>query len=169
MDVDASSLKGLPVTSDKRNTNVMIALLGSLTVGALLLLWLEPRPTGLAAGGSAGLMATVSNRVEFATIEYLPPGATDLQSYDCIIRPDQVQWNLRNSNARLAVIGSGGATLSDGHRRQLLQAIRDLARSTGLSPNQIRLSADLRSDSAAARAAEAADLVEFLRAKSFVR
>lgn len=169
MDVDASSLKGLPVTSDKRNTNVMIALLGSLTVGALLLLWLEPRPTGLAAGGSPGLMATVSNRVEFATIEYLSPGTTDFASYDCIIRPDQVQWNLRNSNARLAVLGSGGATLSDGHRRQLLQAIRDLTRSTGLSPNQIRLAVDLRSESAAARAPEAADLVEFLRAKSFVR
>lgn len=147
----------------------MIALLGSLTVGALLLLWLEPRPTGLAAGGSATLMASVQNRVEFATIEYLPPGKHDVAPYDCVVRADGVSWNLRNSNARVAVIGAGASTLSEGHRRQLLTAIRDLTRSTGLSPNQIRLAASLRSEGAPLAVAEAADLVDFLRAKSFVR
>lgn len=171
MDVDAFRIKGLPVTSDKRNTNVMIALLGSLTLGALLLLWLEPRPTGLAASRSASLMATVANRIEFATIEYVPAGQSDLESYDCVVQADGVRWNLREStvNARIAVVGTGARVLSDEHRRQLLIAVRDLTRSTGLSPNQIRLAANLRGDPAAIGVPEAADLVEFLRAKSFVR
>ena len=148
----------------------MSALLGSLTIGAVLILWLEPRPTGLAAGGSATLMASTKQRVEFATIEYLPPGKHDVAPYDCVIRADGVAWTLResNTNARLAVLGVGGGTLSDGHRRQLLTGIGHLTR-LGLSPNKIRLAAGLRTDGAPLANPEAADLVEFLRAKSFVR
>lgn len=156
------------MTSDKRNTNVMIALLGSLTLGALMLLWLEPRAASPDGGAAPALMATSAKPVEFATVEYVKPGRANLESYDCVVYVDRVEWSLRNSNARIAVVGEGGATLSDGCRRQLLTAIRDLTRSTGLSPNQIRLAADLRGD-AASSVPEAADLVAFLRAKSFVR
>lgn len=153
---------------DARNTRVVVALLLTMTAGALLLLWLEPQPprrTGIPA-----LMAASGTTVETVTIEYGPQREVSTAGVGCLILPSgQWDWTPDGPHLRLMVVGSGAEVLPDAQKKALLTVLSSLRLRQGDRPLRVRLqpASDVRVTPALPR--EARDLCDLLQRKGWVR
>jgi len=131
--------KGLHVAADKRNTKIAAFLIGSMTLGAAILLWLEP-PTFVWSSGSL-LMAESVRPVEDVRIEYVGPAATvDPGAYDCVVRPSgECAWRPRGPRTRLVVIGSEGQRLPQVQAQTLLAVFGSMTQRHGLDLGRVWL------------------------------
>lgn len=139
------------VNPDSRNTRVVAFLIASMTLGAGVLLWLEPPTRGWAK--SSLLMAENGQPIEHVVIEYQPPGEPVVASdYDCLVFPDgECEWRATSARLRLLVVGADADTLAPKQARALLMVLgnlsqgrRDVAAFVQLDPDSdARLIADL--------------------------
>ena len=134
------------MADDKRNKQVVACLIAAMTLGAALLLWLEPPVTGWSE--STLLMAETVPEIEEVRIEYVQPLTHEyIPYYDCFVFPDGgCDWRPRSSKLRLAVVGVDPAEpMSDSQARTLLSVFGSLTQRHGLALQGIWL--DTESDS----------------------
>ena len=120
------------MAGDKRNTQVIACVIAAMTLGAALLLWLEPPSVGWST--STLLMAESVPSIEEVRIEFVEPLTREhLETYDCLILPDgQCDWQPRNSAIRLAVVGLPGQDLSEQQKLTLLAVFGSMTQRHGL-------------------------------------
>ncbi len=108
------------MAADKRNTQIVACLIGSMTLGAAVLLWLEPPTPGWSS--ATLLLAESGCAVEEVQIRYAgPDAAVDPAAYDCVVLPSgECAWRPNGSRIRLAVIGSEGPRLPPAQAKALL-------------------------------------------------
>ncbi len=160
--------------TDKRNTSVVIALIFSMTVGARLLLWLEPgRPQWQ---GETMLMAERARPISEVEISYAGAGAdvTRLFAEDapesiCVIDADgRTTWKARGPRVRLVVVGSASPELGRQQKQNLLWALSDMSRAGGRELIAVRLASDSDAELAPDLPAQAADLRALLVRKRMI-
>jgi len=128
------------VSSDTRNVIVAISLIASLTLGAGVLLWLEPPVRGWSE--SALLMARNGVPVEQVEIVYVPDSvAVSPQRYDCVIYADgHSEWQASGSHIRLAVVGDEDSErLGRRQAQALLAVLGNLEQGWRLGAGRVRL------------------------------
>ncbi len=170
------------MSADKRNTSVVIALVVSMTLGLLMLLWLEEHlvPTKRDWSGGTLLMAERGLRVEDVRIVYAPTWSdvtalgVDPQGDDsvCLIDPaGRPQWEPRGPRVQVVVIGADEAPtaerLADAQKQTLQGVLGTLSEASGRGLVPVRLAEAPVPDSGLA-ARQAADLREFLELKGFI-
>jgi len=131
--------KGLQVASDKRNTKVVAFLIGSMTVGAAVLLWLEPPTEGWSA--TTLLMAERVPAIEDVQVQYAEQGAgLDPNAYDCVVWPSgDCRWKPRGSRICLAVMGSDAEQLPQPQAEKLLAAFGSMTQRHGVDLRRVWL------------------------------
>ncbi len=152
---------------DKRNAMIVASLIGSMTIGATLLLWLEPPMPGWAS--NTLLMAESSRNVAEVQIDYVAAPA-DRDFFDCIIGPDgQCIWEPRSSHVRVAVIATNAPTLPQAQAETLLAVFGTLEQRHGLDLAQVWLhpASDARLHPELSE--QAHDLCQLLLRKGIVR
>jgi hypothetical protein len=129
----------VPVSADKRNTKIVALLIGSMTFGAAVLLWLEPPTHGWSSGTL--LMAESVAAVEEVRIEYVGDEAAGrAAAYDCLILPDGTcAWRPSGPRVRLAVVGAHDGPLPEAQCRTLLAVFGVLTQRHGLDLEQVWL------------------------------
>lgn len=160
------------MTAEKRNANVVIALIGALTVGASVLLWMEPRhATSGGAGRDALLMAENQQPVAQLTIAYAKSVVgLDRGRFDGIIHPDgNLEWESRSSNARVLVIGSGGSELNQDQAQRLIYLVRWLNEQRGLDLRNVSLERSSDARETRGLPGEARELTKLLLARDVIR
>ncbi|MBU0640512.1 MAG: hypothetical protein KKB50_16740 [Planctomycetes bacterium] len=160
--------KGLVMAADTRNAKVVIALTVSMTVGAALLLWLEPTTRGWSP--TTLLMAERGTRVHEVAIDYVPPTAPlPAEMYDCIVYDDgDWDWKPRGSSIRLAVAGSTSQHLSEAQANTLLAVLGSMKQLRGLDLNRVRLLPESDARRRPELPPEAHDLCELLARKRII-
>lgn len=115
------------MVADSRNTKVVACLIASMTLGAGLLLWLEPATRGWSP--AALLLAEDGTQIESVLIEYCVPGqAVEPADFGCIVFPNgQVEWHPRAAQLRLLFIGTDSDTLDPSQARKLLSILGNVA------------------------------------------
>jgi hypothetical protein len=131
--------KGLPVAADKRNALIVACLIGSMTLGAAVLLGLEPPTPGWSSGTL--LLAESGYAVEEVQIEYGGPDApVDPTAYDCAVLPSgECAWRPSGPRIRLAVIGSEAPRLPQAQAKALLAAFGSMTQRHGLDLDSVWL------------------------------
>lgn len=124
---------------DQRNAKVVVALFGALTIGAGLLLWMEPRYAGIRTGTPL-LMMQGAATFESLEIEFLEAGRRFATlDYDCLIPAEgELVWNPQGTALRLLVVGQKDR-LTNRQARQLNELISNLQQNNGLDPANVRL------------------------------
>jgi hypothetical protein len=137
--MDAPDRKGLPVAADKRNTQIVACLIGSMTLGAAVLLWLEPPTPGWSS--TTLLLAESVCAVDEVQIEYVGPNAgSDPAAYDCVVRPSgECTWRPTGSRVRLSVVGSEGLRLPEAQAKTLLAVFGSMTQRHGLDLDRVWL------------------------------
>lgn len=163
--------KGLQMTSDMRNTKVVIALIVAMSSGAVCLRWLQP--TGQRAA-RAGVLAARLEQVEPITsvlIEYVSPERrADLAEYECVISADgTVDWRATGDRVRILVLGSGAARLPRACAEALLAALGDVISRSGSAPVRVELARGSDPRRTPDLPPEAQDLLALLVRKAIVR
>jgi hypothetical protein len=132
-------LKGLQVASDKRNTKVVAFLIGSMTLGAAVLLGLEPPTRGWSA--TTLLMAERVRAIEDVQVQYADPDAVvDPNAYDCVVWPSgECQWQPHGPRICLAVMGSGSQPLPHTQAETLLAVFGSMTQRHGLDLRRVWL------------------------------
>jgi hypothetical protein len=129
--------KGLPVNSDKRNAKTVACLIGSMTIGAALLLWFEPATPGWSS--NTLLMAESARPIEEVRVEFTAPDA-DAAAYDCRVLPNgQCEWRPRSPRIRLAIVGSDSPQLPRAQAETLLAVFGSLTQRHGLNLHRVWL------------------------------
>ena len=124
-----------------RNARVATGLIACMTVGALVLLALEPsRP---AWPGPRLLMAEGGTRVSSATLEVLGPNAeSDLAQFDGVIFPDgQLAWAPKSSDVIIGIVSHSQGGLPEAQSSQVLSVLGNLRFGGGLELSGIALAA----------------------------
>lgn len=127
------------MSADKRNTKIVALLIGSMTLGAAVLLWLEPPTHGWSSGTL--LMAENGPGVAEVQIEYVAePDAELAGRYDCLVLPDGTcEWRPNSPRVRLALVGSGEQPLPEEQCRTLLAVFGVMTQRHGLDLEQVWL------------------------------
>lgn len=135
---DASSTgKGLQVVADTRNTRIVAFLIGSMTVGASVLLWIEPSTRGWSS--ATLLMAESARAIQEVQIVYTRAGV-DPGSYECMVLPGgQCKWRPNGSRIRLVVIGSDAPELPRAQAETLLAVFGSMTQRHGLDLDRVWL------------------------------
>lgn len=161
------------MATSTRNSKVIALLVGAMTFGAALLLWLEPR--GPRFGQNAPLVAQRGTTIDDVMIEFVPEGdAVALSEYDCVVFPDgSCQWDPRSRNVRLLVVGSSGKRLPDKQVKSLLGALANMSRVHELDVNpsagRVQLASGSDADITTNLPAQARHLRELLVLKQIIR
>ncbi|MBK8915935.1 MAG: hypothetical protein IPM64_15305 [Phycisphaerales bacterium] len=161
------------MAANTRNSKVVALLVGSMTFGAALLLWLEPR--GPRWSGGAPLVAQRGQAIESVTIEYARDGdAVPLAEFACAVFPDgSCRWEPRGGHVRMLVIGSAGAELPAEQARSVLAVFGSMSdnHSLDVRPSAGRIRLDPNSDPARRSdlPRQAQSLRELLARKQFIR
>jgi hypothetical protein len=171
------------MAADKRNASVVFTLIGALTVGLAVLLWLESRlvPKRPNWQASTLLMAEQGLRVRDVEITYVPPPAdenavralraqVDPADSLCWISPDGdlAPFEVRGPHVRVVVLGSDRQKLDDKQKLTLLNALGTLSQQSGheLVPVQLSPESDTQADPNLPE--QARDLRSFLVLKGFI-
>lgn len=103
-----------------------------MTIGATVLLWLEPATPGWSS--TTLLMAESTQAVDEVRIEYAMLGAAiDPGGWDCAVLPGgECDWRPQGSRIRLVVVGSEASELSHGQAETLLAVFGTLTQRHGL-------------------------------------
>ena len=136
---------------DSRNTRIVACLIASMTLGAGVLLWLEPPARGWSQGPL--LLAEDGHTFQGVVIDYSRPGEPVVpDDYGCLVFPDgQCEWHPNSTLLRVLVVGSPDAALADAQARALLMLLgnvshgrQDVASWVRLNPaSDARLVSDL--------------------------
>jgi hypothetical protein len=157
------------MAAEKRNASVVVALIGSLTVGASVLLWMEPRPAGGGSGNNdALLMAGSHAQVRQLTIAYSTSlVGLDRSRFDGVIRPDgALEWESRKSpSARVLVMGTGANELSAKQAQQLVALVAWLNEHCELDVRNVELESSADSRMNRGLPGEARDLRKLLETR----
>lgn len=151
--------------SKKRNANVVAALIASLTLGAGVLLLMDPHPKP--ATRNASLLVAGGQRVASATLHYVGTDV-DLSAYDYVVGlSGDRSGQPRGRDVHVAVVGNGAA-MSDAQLRTVLFVLNELRQSYGMRDDGVRVgpSCDVRIDSTLSRGAR--DLFDILSRKQFI-
>jgi hypothetical protein len=164
-----SAGKGLTVTSDTRNSKVVALIIASLTVGAAILLWLEPPRRGWSR--STTLIAERGRPIESALIEFAPlDRPISPADYDCLVFPDgEHTWRPSGAQVRILVVGSGAERLATVQKRKLLSVLGSLNQSLGLDLSRVSLLAGAGASTDLDQPSEAGDLLELLARKGIIQ
>lgn len=141
------------MAADRRNTIVVIALILSMTIGARVLLWLEPSTPRWE--GETLLLAERSRPVEDVVVSYVPPSVPleeslpDLgedESLLMIYAEGEPYWEPRGSQVRMVVVGTEADELTHTQQATLLWAIRSMSRAArcDLIPLKLATDSDIR-------------------------
>lgn len=145
-----------------RNTKVVACLIGSLTLGAGLLLTLEPPGR---AWSQPPLLAAQSAQVRDIVVHVAPEG-TDLSNYDCVIFPDRAPlWRTAGRVMRVGVLCEGDTPLTTQQAQDLL-AVLGAAGAGQHARVAIDPASDVREGSG--RGAAAHDLLALLERKGLL-
>jgi hypothetical protein len=127
------------VASDVRNTKTVVFLIASMTIGAAVLLWLEPPTPGWSP--ATLLMAESARAVDEVQIEYaMADAAIGSVDYDCVVLPSgDCVWRPQGPRVRLAVIGSEASELSQAQAQTLLAVFGTLTQRHGLQLERVWL------------------------------
>ena len=127
------------MSADKRNTLIVVFLIASMTLGAAILLWLEPPAAGWSP--TTLLMAESVRDIDDVQIEYVGPDASvDLGTYDCVVLPSGVcRWQPHGPRIHLAVVGAGGQRLSQAQAETLLAVFGSMTQRHGLDLERVWL------------------------------
>lgn len=120
------------MTSEVRNTRVVAGLVAAMTIGAAVLLWLEPPTPGWSS--STLLMAETVRDLEEVRIDFANVSdAVDHADYDCVILPDgECQWRPRGSRVQMLVVGDNREQISDAQSRTILAVFGSMNQRHGL-------------------------------------
>lgn len=166
---DAHARKGMHVTADKRNIKVVAALFITMTLGAGLLLLLEPYPRNWSH--EPLLIAQTRNTISDLTIYDIPRGAPlEASDFDGVLYDDgRLDWRPADGATRLAVVEGLSGRMEKEQKRALLNLFGELDRSGVLSLQGIALdpASDPRSYSRLSQHAK--DLCDWLVLKGFIR
>jgi hypothetical protein len=165
---------------DKRNTSVVVALIASMTFGAVALLALEKRlvPGKPSFRGSTLLMAEREMRVREVEVNYartaddVPALSVDLEGSDsvCVIdTAGEPHWQQAGPRIQLVLIGTDGDTLGDAQKRTLLGALGTLNQASGMELVPVRLTAGSDDRVTADLPAQARDLRLLLERKGIIK
>ena len=164
------------MTADKRNASVVIALILSMTVGAQVLLWLEPATPRWA--GDTLLMAERGTAVQVEVfyagpeddVVALKDAAADAGDSLCVIDPSGVveRWEPRGSRVQLVVIGSEADTLSKRQKETLLAALGTLCQDGDSDRVRVQLAAEANALESPAVPPQAADLRNLLERRGII-
>jgi hypothetical protein len=156
--------------SDTRNARIVGTLIGSLTVGAALLLWLEPRGVSGRTGASL-LMMENQTPIEDVTIDFASADERfDETQFDCILQPDRpATWHPTGTSIHVLLVGSGGDRLQESQAAELLRFLGLLSTERGLDLGRVRLSEESDWRHAPGLPLEARDLADLLVRKGFIR
>ncbi|QOJ15698.1 MAG: hypothetical protein HRU75_14065 [Planctomycetia bacterium] len=161
------------MAANTRNSKVVALLVGAMTFGAALLLWLEPR--GPRWSGGTPLVAQRGQIIDSVTIEYARDGdAVPLADFACTVFPDgSCRWDPRTGHVRMLVVGSSGAELPAGQARSILAVLGSMSDNYALDvrPSAQRIRLDPGSDPTrrADLPRQAQSLRELLARKQFIR
>lgn len=125
------------MNSDKRNTQVLVALIVSMTLGAGLLKLLEspvPKSADLLAAVEGKSVATLTVGVVRGVND---PALASFESY--IDEHGACHWRQEGADVRLAIVGDPAQRLSEPQAVMLLQMIATLRRERGLELRAVRL------------------------------
>ena len=151
-----------------RNQRVIAALIGSMTLGAAILLWLTG-PAAASRSSNAMLIAQNAVAPRSATIELVTRvSETDLTAYDVVVRRDAAPaWNAHSADLRIAVVVPNGEPLRD----QKLGLLRVLGEAQRQGLNLADISLDAGSDDriTAGLPRAAGDLRALLEQKGLIR
>lgn len=161
------------MSSNTRNTRMIVALVVAMTLGAGLLLQLESRMPRAPWDEASPLMARQETAVESMTIstirdrESMRGADADLGEFDAAILPSgECYWREAASGAvRVALLASGEGMNTE-QARTLLLVIRSLHNLRGLDLSHIRLEPEA-GDAAAAAAHR--DVRALLARKGLIR
>lgn len=160
------------MAANTRNSKVVALLVGSMTFGAALLLWLEPqRPTWRE---STPLLAQRGVTIQEVTIDYVREGdAVVRDNYDCVVDPDGAcDWAPRGPAVRLLVVGSAGKVLPEKQAKSLLAVLANMSQAHQLDvrPNagRVRLAATADAERDATLPAQARHLRQLLERKQII-
>lgn len=161
------------MNAEKRNARVVVALFGSLTLGASVLLLMEPRPRP-ADGASQGALLTAEHnpqRFEHLTVEYARSLAgVDRSRIDAVVRPDGVmEWSPRGSSLRVLVVGSGESSLNPAQARTLLELVRWLREQRNFDVREISLDPQSDAREVSTLPGEARQLAQLLEMNGLIR
>ena len=154
---------------DQRNARIVGTLIGSLTIGAGVLLWLEPR--GVSGRTRASLLMMENQpAIEDVTIEFAGADERyDETVFDCILHPDgRVTWQPSSTSLRVLLVGSGGEHLAEAQAGELLRLLGLLSSERGLDLRRVKLSEESDWRHAPGLPLEARDLADLLVRKDFI-
>ncbi len=160
------------MTAEKRNGAVVVTLILSMTIGARLLLWLEPQ---VPRGGPTDIRLTAERSTPVQEVEIMyaasPAEAKTLDqapdSY-CVIDPagNLANTETRGPRWRLVVVGSGADKLGDRQKYQLLATLGSLVNRA--EPVPVRLAPESDPQRRPDAPAPTTDLRELLVRKKFI-
>lgn len=154
------------MVNEKRNANVVAMLVASLTVGAGVLLLLDPHPKQ--ASTTAPLAAVSLGRVDALQIEWAEPGTAGIEGALCWIdSAGRVGWN--TSGKQRIVVVSERAGLGDEQQRTLLTIVNYLNTHCGLPLDRISLGSANDPTVTGNVTTAATELHQLLRNKKFIR
>jgi len=166
--------------ADRRNTSVVLALVASMTLGVITLLFLEGRlvPRKQDWRGNTLLMAERGLRFEQVEVAYasswddLPALGVDGAGDEsiCLIDADGTpQWEPRGPYVRLVVVGADAADgLLAEQKATLLGVLGSISQASGREVVPVRLAATMDPLTPLGAAPQARDLREFLERKGII-
>jgi hypothetical protein len=166
-----SHREGLLMDHSTRNAKTVTALIISMSVGAALLLGLEPKNDN---PPSTMLIARDAAAVDSLLVEFVPQESADsLAAYHCVILPDKegsCVWRPDGgSQIRLAILGPQDQPLGQEQAHNLLRVVGTLHRSYGLDFSNIRLAVNTAPGGQASTERGPRDLRDLLVRKGFIK
>ena len=163
------------MTAGTRNAAVVFTLILSMTVGARLLIWLEPWPEKPPGHALALLMAERATPVQDVEILYAA-SAAEAQALNqapdsfCAIDPagNPELCERRGPRIRLVMIGTGADKLADCQKLELLSTLCNLQKDNGLDLSRVRLAPESDVQRVRDLPPAAGDLRQFLVNKGII-
>lgn len=162
------------MTAERRNAAVVVTLILSMTIGARILLWLEPRPPRSEA---ADLRHTAERATPVQEIEIAcatsqdEANALNKEPYSfCAIDAEGnvPPWEARGPRVRLVVVGAATDKLSDRQQQQVLATLESLNRASGRELVPVRLAPESDPQRRPDAPVAATDLRELLVRKGII-
>ena len=162
--------EGRTVNPDARNTIVVVALIASMTLGAWILLELEPPSPGWSS--AALLTADDGSQIESVVVHYLLDGMPFVAAdYEGVVYPDGTvdEWRPRGSQAHVLIVGDAGAELAAPQVRTLLAILGNIGQGLRGNGPFVSLGPTCDPDAETLLAGQAEQLASLLIRKNLVR
>jgi hypothetical protein len=148
-----------------------MALIFTMSSGAMCLRWLQPAPAGQVRAALLAAEYGPSEPISEVTIEYVAPErGVDLSQYDCVISPEGVvDWRPQSHRIHVLLLGAGGQRLPRACSQALLQTLGNMTSAAWSAQMRVELAPNSDPRRAANLPPEAHDLLELLIRKAIIR